>query len=76
MMNCTLINKDTKEKTIFRQTQGSDMVWVDIYENNEIWKTLGLSEEMAQSLKQHLLENTDSKEDPYHGAKVLYKGKK
>jgi hypothetical protein len=76
MINCTLINDSKTEKTVFRQAQDSDTVWIDMYdEDGKIWKTLGLDETMALDLKRHLLENTALKEDPYHSVKVVYKEK-
>ena len=75
MKNCTLVDSVGNKSAVF--TVDNDMVWVDIYddETHEVWKTMGLTHELAEDLKKTFVETTDSKELPYNGVKVTYKVK-
>jgi hypothetical protein len=63
MKTYTLASNDGLEKTVFRQQSDDDLVWVDMYENGKIWKTFGLTKDLALNLKEHLLQNTNLVED-------------
>jgi len=60
MKSCVLVNNLTNERTEF--LVDGNAVTVNIYENDQIGDTFFLDFDTAQSLKNHILKETSSKE--------------
>ena len=61
MKNCTLISSSGTEKTEF-QVIDDNNVAVNQYNNDVLYNSMILESKMAEGLKTHLLDATDSKE--------------